>query len=157
MKKKLLLISLLSGVLLACLIFSMIYFMMDNGNKKNKNSSESKELMSMTVQINGKESKVLLEENDTAREFFNKLPLTITMYELNGNEKYFYFGSSFPNHPVSLENVEAGDLMLYGDNCLVLFYKTFPTSYSYTKLGKLVDPSILEEIGDSNLTITFTK
>ena len=36
--------------------------------------------------------------------------------------------------------------MLYGSDCLVLFYDSFSTSYSYTKIGYLDNPEGLKNI-----------
>lgn len=71
--------------------------------------------------------------------------ITITMNELNGNEKYYYFSESFPTETESVSMIHAGDLKLYGSSCLVLFYETFPTLYRYTSLGYVENPEGLAE------------
>ena len=51
-----------------------------------------------------------------------------------------------------------GDIYLYQSNYLVLFYKTFSTSYSYTELGKLKDPTDLDTlIGSNNVEVQWFK
>jgi len=50
--------------------------------------------------------------------------------------------------------IRAGDLMLYGDDCVVLFYKTFQSSYSYTKIGHISNIRGLEDLlGNGNIII----
>ena len=48
--------------------------------------------------------------------------------------------------------IEAGDIMLFGNNCLVVFYKSFNSSYSYTKIGHIEN---LEELEKNNMLIRF--
>ena len=77
-----------------------------------------------------------LNDNSTTTFFKSMLPLTISMRELNGNEKFHYFDSTLPTNATT-GNIKTGDLVLYGNNCLVLFYENLNTSYSYTRLGKI--------------------
>lgn len=113
---------------------------------------------SLTIQINGKNFSAALEDNLSARAFAERLPLEVNMIELNGNEKYFYLDADLPSDSVSVERIHAGDLMLFGSNCVVLFYKDFATSYSYTRLGKLDNPADLTKtLGAGNVRIAFAK
>lgn len=95
-------------------------------------------------------------ENATVRAFIALLPLTITMNDVNGNEKYRPLQSNLPTSPEIPPKINAGDLMLWGSNGLVLFYETFNTSYSYSKIGYMENASGLKEaLGTNNPTVTF--
>jgi len=78
------------------------------------------------------------------------------MVELNGNEKYVELSRSLPTAASNPGTIHNGDLMLYGSSTLVLFYKTFSTSYSYTKLGRIYDVTALAAtLGTSNVIVSF--
>ena len=120
----------------------------------NKEKNNIKEDNNMIVIINDKEYKVDLEDNETVKNFLNILPKEFNMSELNGNEKYIYLDKSLPTNSENIKRIKAGDVMLYGNNCLVIFYKSFNTSYSYTKIGHIDN---LPDLGDGNIKVTFEK
>lgn len=98
----------------------------------------------------------VLYDNPSATAFKARLPLTINMIELNGNEKYYDFHSPMPTNALVGGNIKAGDLMLYGSNVLVLFYKNFNSSYSYTKLGYVDNPTgLAHALGTGDLVVKF--
>ena len=100
----------------------------------------------------------LLENNDAARAFADMLPLRMNMSELNGNEKYSSLGRDLPTSAVRPATINAGDLMLWGSSTLVLFYETFSSSYSYTRLGRITDTEgLAEAVGNGNVTVYFDK
>jgi len=97
-----------------------------------------------------------LANNATARAFDALLPTTLNMTELNGNEKYKYLDTSLPTNASCPGTIHAGDILLYGNNCVVVFYKTFNTSYSYTKIGKITDTTGLEAaVGAGGVEVQF--
>lgn len=122
--------------------------------KNNKSSYIKKEINTMKVIINKKEYIINLEDNETVKSFINSLPQELEMSELNGNEKYVYLDKSLPTNSENIKRIKAGDVMLYGNNCLVIFYKSFNTSYSYTKIGHIDN---LPDLGDGNIKVTFEK
>ncbi len=127
----------------------------------NENNMENNDMKSfdpkINITINNKTFTATLEDNETSRKFIEMLPLNITMNELNGNEKYYYFDNNLPSNSTKIDKINSGDIMLYGDNCLVLFYETFNTNYSYTKIGKLDNPDNIKDIvGNENIKVNIS-
>lgn len=97
-----------------------------------------------------------LFDNPTTTAFVDRLPLTVTMTELNGNEKYYDLSQNLPTNAVNPSTIQAGDLLLYSSNTLVLFYQTFSTSYRYTRMGRVDNPTgLAAALGRGNVTVTF--
>ena len=129
-----------------------------NNEEESDHNMNKDEILKVNVIINGTNFTATLIDSKTTREFLKMLPLNISMSELNGNEKYYYLDNSLPSNATKMVRINAGDIMLYGSDCLVLFYDTFNTSYSYTRIGALDDPSNLKIIvGNGNIDIFVTK
>lgn len=114
----------------------------------------------LKLTINNDIYTVILEKNETAKSFLNLIEneKTYVMNELNGNEKYVYLPISLPTKPYKPQIINAGDIMLFGNNCLVLFYKTFSTSYSYTKIGHIENILNLQNnLGNGSVSIIWQK
>jgi len=97
-----------------------------------------------------------LSDSGTAKAFKAMLPLTVNMSELNANEKHAHLPGDLPRKDANPGTIHSGDLMLYGSNTLVLFYNTFSTSYSYTRIGKVDDVTgLAAALGSWDVTVTF--
>ncbi len=113
--------------------------------------------MQISVTVNDVPFTASIEDSVAGRELLARLPLTLQMEELHGNEKYCYTGEPFGGEQYVPETIEKGDLMVFGSDCLVLFYDTFPNGgWSYARVGKIDDPTGLAEVcGSGVATVTF--
>ncbi|WP_332368355.1 cyclophilin-like fold protein [Spirosoma telluris] len=129
----------------------------ENNRNNQIDTTKNRSLGSpMKIRVSSSTFTAILLNNETATAFKTRLPMTIEMNELNGNEKFHRLPSNLPIKPANPGTIQTGDLMLYGSNTLVLFYKTFRTSYSYTKLGRIDDPSgLAAALGSGNVTVSF--
>ena len=113
---------------------------------------------SMTLQINDRTFTAKLEDNETARAFAALLPMVLHMTELNGNEKYHYLMAPLPSSPEQVGHVDAGDIMLFGGDCVVVFYRSFDTPYSYTRIGRISGAEDLaEQLGAGDADVRFAE
>jgi len=117
---------------------------------------EKTDTMKLKITVNNTTFTATLQNNETAKAFKDLLPLTLNMAELNDNEKFTELPNNLPTNATNPGTIQNGDLMLYGSNTLVLFYKTFSTSYTYTKIGRIDNPDGLENaLGSSNASVKF--
>ena len=164
MKNKILL-----GVLIVIIILvvTLIVINVKDGNNdtsQNRAINTSEEIdgddlsMKINLTINGNSFTAILDDNETTRELLNRLPIEVSMSELNGNEKYYYFDESLPTNSYRPGNISTGDIMLYGSDCLVIFYEDFDTPYSYTRLGKIDNVDNLKDaLGNGNVNVMISR
>ena len=121
----------------------------------NANTNTKKEENVMKININSEKYVINVENEALMEEIYNALPETFTMNELNGNEKYYYLNSTMKNaNSEAVGQVQKGDVMLFGSDCLVIFYDSFETEFRYTKIGHIDN---LGDIGSSNVEVSITK
>lgn len=110
----------------------------------------------LKITVGPKTFSATLLDNATATALKKLLPMTVEMTELNSNEKYFRLPSNLPANASNPETIQVGDLMLYGSNTLVLFYESFSTAYTYTKIGRIDDASgLAAALGEGNVKVSF--
>ncbi len=81
-------------------------------------------------------------------------PVAIQMSDYSGFEKVGSLGRELPSDNRQL-TTQAGDIVLYNNNQIVIFYGS--NSWSYTKIGKIDDLSGWEDaLGNGDVTVTFS-
>ena len=113
--------------------------------------------MNMMVQVGGSTFTATLEENtavDALVEMMEQEPVTIQMSDYSGFEKVGPLGTSLPTSNQHT-TTQAGDIVLYQGNQIVMFYGS--NSWSYTRLGHIGDLTGWEEaLGGGDVTVTFS-
>ena len=149
-------------ILIAIIVSVVVTTVMMNNKDKEPNLSpetnqsiDNKEIAmdKVYIDINNKKLEIDLENNSTVSALVKMLPLNLSMSDLNSNEKYVYLDESLPTNTYSPKHIEAGDVMLFGNNCLVIFYESFDTSYSYSKIGHINN---LPELDGGNVSVNLS-
>ena len=117
-------------------------------------TEETRNEYSVTITINDKPYLLSLEDNDISYEVINYLNDEYTMKDLNHNEKYVYFDRIFNTSEKVVETIYKGDVYLYNNNCLVIFYENTSNLYSYTKIGHIND---LNDMPSGDIKISIKK
>ena len=126
----------------------------------NADDKPQKETAAMSLKLNvviGTSTfTATLEDNPATVKLRSMLPLTLDMADLHANEKHADLPKPLPTDLFKPGTIHAGDLLLWGDDTFVLFYETFSSSYSYTRIGKLDDATgLAKAVGRGNVKVTF--
>ena len=118
---------------------------------------ETERINRMKVQIDGHTFYAALENNDATAELVQMMknqPIVISMSDYSGFEKVGSLGTTLPGSNSQM-TTQAGDIVLYNNNQIVIFYGS--NSWSYTKLGHVDDLTGWEEVlGSGDVTVTFS-
>ncbi|MEG6521928.1 cyclophilin-like fold protein [Desulfotomaculum sp. 1211_IL3151] len=124
--------------------------------QKRDSTQQTAATIDLSLRVGNKTFSAKLYDNQTTHALVDNFPITVDMSELNGNEKYYYLSNTLPTASEQPGEIHAGDIMLYGDDCLVVFYETFSSTYKYTRLGYVEDATgFAQAVGDGNITVTF--
>jgi hypothetical protein len=115
------------------------------------------EELRMWMTVGERRFAITLTDNAAARAFAAQLPMTLDMSELNGNEKHAELPKALPANASRPGTIGSGDLMLYGTATLVVFYSTFNSSYSYTRLARVDDSAgLAQALGPRAVRVVFS-
>ncbi len=123
-----------------------------------QDTQSNQEAETMVLTINGEQVSVEWEDNESVEALKNLVmtePLSIRMSMYGGFEQVGSIGTSLPRNDVQT-TTEAGDIVLYSGNQIVVFYGS--NSWAYTRLGKVTDKSkseMTELLGKGDVTATF--
>lgn len=122
-----------------------------------QNNTEENEVANMNVQVADVVFSATLEENEAVSalvEMMRESSVVIQMSDYSGFEKVGPLGTSLPASN-SQTTTQAGDIVLYNGNQIVIFYGS--NSWSYTRLGHIDDLTGWEEaLGSGDVTVTFS-
>ena len=128
--------------LFLALIMCFAFAGCDNCNgASNENGGEITE---MYLTIKGNKVKVTLEDNSATRalaEILKQGDIVYTADDYGGFEKVGALGHSLPKNDTQI-TTQAGDVILYSGNQIVLFYGS--NSWQYTRLGRIENYSVSE-------------
>ena len=106
----------------------------------------------LTLIIGDTEVPVTWEDNASVNAIREIAPLTVSMSMYGGFEQVGSLGQSITRNDVQM-TTQAGDIVLYSGNQLVVFYGT--NTWPYTKLGhvNLSQSEMTELLGNGNVTV----
>ena len=124
----------------------------------SNNTAETEvKTMKMSVTIGDQSFAATLEDNAATRELVKMMeesPISINMDDYSGFEKVGSLGKSLSTDNQQI-TTQAGDIVLYSGNPVVMFYGS--NSWSYTKIGKIDDLSGWEDaLGNGSVTVVFS-
>lgn len=144
------------------LVFPCIVLLVSCSNenistRQSSNIEEDSNEIKINIQVGNENFTAILFDNPSTQSIIDMLPMTLNMEDMNENEKYYFLENNIPTNSEKLGQINKGDLMLYGADCIVLFYKSFSSSYSYTKLGYVENTNnLINALGNGYVEARFS-
>ena len=124
---------------------------------EQENETERVTDIKINVKVENHTFQANVESNSAVDAFVDMMresPITIRMSDYGGFEKVGDLGTELPTSNRQT-TTQAGDIVLYQGNQIVIFYGS--NSWSYTRLGHVDDLDGWEEaLGNEDVTVTFS-
>ena len=133
----------------------------DPPQEEQKEGQVNKMPETIKITVSGKTLPVKIEDNEATKALvvaLREASITYEAYDYGGFEKVGALGRSLPASDTQI-TTQAGDVILYSGNQIVLFYGS--NTWSYTRLGKIQYESLDElksflKAGDGNISVTLS-
>jgi hypothetical protein len=134
----------------------------ENNDKGDAGNSQNETMPSqIKISVSGKTLPINIENNEATKALVAALreaPITYEADDYGGFEKVGPLGRSLPTSNTQI-TTQAGDVILYSGNQIVLFYGS--NTWSYTRLGKIQYESLEElksflKAGEGNISVTLS-
>ncbi len=122
-------------------------------------TEEKSEVSKLKMMIGDTEVSVDWVDNEAVtalKEMAGESPIEISMSMYGGFEQVGSLGADLPRNDLQT-TTSSGDIVLYSDNQLVVFYGS--NSWAYTRLGSITDQNeenMTQLLGNGDVTITIT-
>ena len=123
-------------------------------------AAQSAQTQETTMQLtfNGQTYTATLADTPAAAALQRQLPLTLDLRDYNRNEKVGPLPQALPANDEAVGHIEAGDILLWQGNNIVIFYESFKTPYRYTRLGKIHNVEHLKAaVGTGSVTVRLER
>lgn len=133
----------------------------DPPQEEQKEGQVNKMPETIKITVSGKTLPVKIEDNEATKALvvaLREASITYEAHDYGGFEKVGALGRSLPASDTQI-TTQAGDVILYSGNQIVLFYGS--NTWSYTRLGKIQYESLDElksflKAGDGNISVTLS-
>lgn len=122
-----------------------------------QSAAEGETMGKFQIDVGGTTFEGTFASTEAAAELERRLPLTLNMSDLSGNEKYYKTGQNFPGSDESPSELHAGEIWIYSGDYVVLFYEDHANpGYRYQFVGSLDDPAgLAEAVGSGGIQVTI--
>lgn len=130
-----------------------------SADSDDNNNDNNLKIDKMILTIGNHTLEVELSKNssvDALVKVLKEAPVTVSMSDYGNMEKVGSLGQIFPRNDTQI-TTEAGDVILYQGNMLVIYYA--PNSWSFTRLGKIKNitaQALKEVLGEGNVTVLLS-
>ena len=119
-------------------------------------SKEIGNLPNIVVGIDGKRYTAVTEVSYASENFIKNTPVSIEMTDEDGNHKYGCTYFKFTGEAARTNTIKKGDILIYGDSCIVIATKDFNSSGKYKKVAHINDMNGFP-VGNFRVSFTSTR
>lgn len=142
----------------AILMIALLAFNLTMCGNSASGSMSGDGMIDVNITVGSQVLSTKFYNNESAQAIIEEMPFALEMGDYTSQEKVASLNIALPSSSTETpDTINAGEIYLWSGNSLVLFYTTFPNSYSYVPIGYIEDvEGLVQVLGSGNVEVTFT-